>query len=73
MKVRFENNQLIYESNGYVLKLGVVKIPIPEWLSLGHALIVETVVENKRFLMDFSLKHPFLGVIFVYKGEFSTL
>ena len=73
MKVRVENNQLIYESNGYVLKLGAIKIPLPEWLALGHALIIETALENRQFIMDFSLKHSLFGEIFVYKGKFKTL
>ena len=73
MKVHVENEKLIYESCGYVLKLGSFLLPIPESLSLGHASIIETAVDEKTFDMDFRLKHPLLGEIFSYKGQFTTL
>lgn len=73
MKAHVENKQLIYESNGYVLKLSGVKIPIPEYISLGYARIVETALDNHSFEMDFSLKHPLFGESFSYKGFFETI
>ncbi len=73
MKVHVDNKQLIYESNGYVLKLAGVKIPIPEYLALGYATIVETACDNHSFEMDFILKHPLFGDIFSYKGLFKTI
>jgi hypothetical protein len=36
-----DHGELHYESRGYVLKLGKLKIPIPEILALGHASIIE--------------------------------
>ena len=41
MAVFVEGKTLRYESKGYVLKIGSIKIPIPEWLALGHASIKE--------------------------------
>lgn len=72
MKVNVKNKQLIYESCGYVLKLGSCLLPIPEALSLGHARIIETAVDGKTFDMDFRLNHPLLGQIFSYAGRFET-
>jgi len=70
-----ENNKLRYESRGYVLKLGKIKIPIPEWMALGHASIIEwqdDSSDNKTFDMDFRIKHPLFGQVFCYKGRFTT-
>ncbi|MEZ5535192.1 MAG: DUF4166 domain-containing protein [Thiolinea sp.] len=61
MQVRVAEGKLRYESRGYVLKLGGVKLPVPEWLALGHASIEETALDERRFAMDFRLRHPLLG------------
>ncbi len=70
-----EDNKLRYESRGYVLKLGKIKIPIPEWLALGHASIIESEYkqgDGQTFSMDFRIKHFLLGEVFCYKGIFVT-
>jgi len=72
MQVHVANDQLYYESCGYVLQLGSIPIHIPESLALGHASIIETAVDDDSFDMDFRLKHPLFGQIFSYKGRFKT-
>ncbi len=70
-----EDNKLHYESRGYVLKLGKFKIPIPEWLALGHASIIESEYQQRdeqTFVMDFRIIHFLLGEVFCYKGVFIT-
>ena len=76
MKVHVENNTLRYESNGYVIKLGKLRIPYPEFLALGHGRIIEKPVDDNdenSFEMDFRLKHPIFGEVFSYKGIFQTI
>lgn len=73
MKAFVEEGALHYESSGYVLELGVLTIPLPEWLALGHASIVESAISDIEFKMDFRLKHPIFGKIFSYVGIFKTL
>ncbi|MCF6288054.1 MAG: DUF4166 domain-containing protein [Proteobacteria bacterium] len=71
-----ENNKLRYESKGYVLKLGKIKIPIAEWLALGHASIIEWQADaddEQTFDMDFRIKHPLFGEVFCYTGRFTTV
>ncbi len=75
MAVFVENHQLHYESKGYILKLGTLKIPIPEWLALGHVSILEWQTEDsdeQTFNMDCRIKHPLFGELFCYKGRFTT-
>lgn len=75
MQAFVENNTLRYESKGYILKLGQLKIPIPEWMALGHASIIESEYskdDEQTFNMDFRLRHPLFGEIFCYKGRFTT-
>jgi len=70
-----KGDKLHYESKGYVLKLGNIKIPIFEWLALGHASIIEWQdddSDDQTFDMDFRIKHPIFGEVFCYKGRFTT-
>lgn len=70
-----KDKTLYYESRGYVLKLGRLKIPIPEWFALGHASIIESEHssnDRQTFNMDFKLVHPLFGEVFSYKGRFVT-
>lgn len=72
MAVRVDAGQLIYEGRHFVLKLGGLKLPIPEWLLLGHTSIVETARDDGRFAMDFRLRHPLFGQIYRYAGTFQA-
>jgi len=73
MSVHIENNELHYEGLSFVLKLGQLIIPVPEWLLLGHTTIVETGISESDFKMDFKLRHPLLGRVFRYSGKFKNV
>ena len=66
--VHVEHDQLHYHGVRFVLKLGPLLLPIPEWLALGHTSIVETGAADNHFAMDFRLTHPLFGQIFRYAG-----
>ncbi len=72
MAVSVEGGKLYYRGCHYVIKLGAVKIPLPEWLILGHTTIVETALDDQRFAMNFRLTHPWFGQVFSYAGSFHT-
>lgn len=67
-----DGSRLKYRGVRYVVKLGPLMLPIPEWLLLGHTTIVEEAIDETRFAMDFRIEHPLLGGIFRYAGEFQT-
>lgn len=73
MSVRLENNELQYEGRHFVVKLGKLLIPIPEWLVLGHTTIIETALNDNEFKMDFKLSHPMFGTVFRYSGKFKNI
>lgn len=73
MSVNVRDKTLYYTGEYYLLKLGRVIIPIPEWMLLGHTTIVEKEVDSDRFTMDFKLHHPLLGQIYRYAGNFTTI
>lgn len=70
MAVSVDDGKLHYTGRYFVARLGPVKLPIPEWLLLGHTTITETALDDKRFAMDFRLTHPLFGQIYRYAGTF---
>lgn len=72
MAVTVEDGKLNYAGRHYVLKLGSVLLPIPEWLVLGHTTVVETALDDANFAMDFRLTHPWFGEVYRYAGKFRT-
>ena len=70
MRLHVNDDCLYYQGLHYVVKLGRILLPIPEWLVLGHTMIEEKALDDKRFSMDFSLQHPWFGQLFSYAGVF---
>ncbi|HLO61611.1 MAG TPA: DUF4166 domain-containing protein, partial [Azonexus sp.] len=65
-------DRLHYHGVRFVTRLGRWRLPIPEWLALGHTTIVEQALDDTRFAMDFRLSHPLFGEVFRYSGEFTA-
>ena len=72
MAVKVENEILRYEGKGFELRLGKLRLSVPEWMLLGHTCIEEKAIDNNHFAMDFRLHHPLLGQIYRYSGTFNT-
>ncbi|BAO43641.1 DUF4166 domain-containing protein [Thiolapillus brandeum] len=71
MKLRVADG-LHYEGVCLILRLGGLKLPLPEWL-LGHTSIVEQALNHQYFHMDFQLQHPWLGRLYRYRGDFRSV
>jgi hypothetical protein len=72
MAMHVADGKLYYEGVRFVVKLGALQLPIPEWLLLGHTTIVEEAVDTTHFAMDFRVTHPLFGQIFRYAGQFEV-
>lgn len=72
LKVSVEDGRLVYRSNGHLLKLGPVVLPIPDSLLLGHAVIREEALSEDSFLLHFEIVHPLWGKTYSYGGIFNT-
>lgn len=72
MAVRVEDEILYYEGKGFELRLGKLRLSIPEWMLLGHTSIQERAIDSQHFEMDFRLRHPLFGQIYRYSGTFNT-
>lgn len=72
MATQVKDGALHYRGVRFVVKLGPLLLPIPEWLVLGRTTIVEVATGPRHFAMDFRLTHPLLGQVFRYAGEFEA-
>jgi hypothetical protein len=72
MAVHVEDGKLHYQGVRFVVKLGRLLMPIPEWMVLGHTTITEQAIDETHFAMDFRLTHPLFGQVFRYSGTFEA-
>jgi hypothetical protein len=72
MSVWAEDGRVYYRGEHFVVKLGRLHLPVPEWLVLGHTTITEEAVDDNHFDMDFRLTHPLFGEVFRYAGRFEV-
>lgn len=71
MAVSVSEGSLHYTGKHYIIKLGRLPLKVPNFLVLGTASIVETAVDETHFAIDFRIKHPLLGQVFSYAGQFT--
>lgn len=72
LKLSVEQGKLVYRSQGHLLKLGPLILPIPDSLLLGHAVITEQALSEDTFQLDFRIIHPLWGKTYYYGGIFNV-
>lgn len=72
MAVNVKDEILYYQGKGFEIRLGKLRLSVPEWMLLGHTTIQEKAIDNNHFEMDFRLHHPCFGQIYRYSGTFCT-
>lgn len=65
-----DEGTLVFNSTGYIWKIGVIRITIPTWLILGDARIIEKSIGGGKFYIEFNMVHPLFGRTFSYSGTF---
>ncbi|PPD43235.1 MAG: DUF4166 domain-containing protein [Methylobacter sp.] len=70
LQVDVEDGDLVYRSNGHVWQCGGICLNLPDWLLLGTATISEHAVTLDKFYLDFTIRHPWWGETYSYRGEF---
>lgn len=68
--VEVNNGDLCYRSNGHFWQCGKFRLMFPDWLMLGTASITEHAVSDDEFYLDFTIKHPWWGETYSYRGSF---
>jgi len=70
---KFEDDRVILEHKGYMLKIFDKYINLPITFLLGKGSAVEEAISDDCFKMRMELNHPILGILFEYKGTFRIL
>lgn len=70
LKIDVSNGDLIYRSKGHFWQWGRIRLTIPDWLLLGSATISEQALSDDEFYLDFTIRHPWWGETYSYRGSF---
>ncbi len=70
MRLSVVDGALCYTTNGYLWRLGPLRLTLPDWLFFGSGTITERGVGNDEVELDFTLVHPLFGRSFRYAGRF---
>jgi hypothetical protein len=63
LRVHAEPRGLRFESAGYALRLGWLRMPVPAWLSPGDLTVTHYECEADRFTFEMTLRHRRLGLL----------
>jgi Domain of unknown function (DUF4166) len=61
---------LAFESAGYSIRFGRLRLAIPRWLTPGHVTVTHEEVTPETFRFTLVLRHPLLGVLLRQSGLF---
>ena len=73
IKLGVEGNQgdkLMFRDDGYFLRVGRWRLPLPRWLSVGRFTLTHRNIDRERFTVDISIDHPLFGRLFYQAGNF---
>jgi len=64
--------RLVIESRNAWIRLGLLRIPLPAWLTPSVRVIQDAGASPDSVRVDFLMHHPLLGEIFGYSGTFRS-
>lgn len=68
----FEDREaLVFQSRRYLLCLGPLHLPLPEWLTPGRCRVEHRDLGAGRFRFSLTMSHPLWGHTFQQTGEFT--
>ena len=70
LRLRVDNASLLFESAGYSLAVGKVRIPLPSWLTPGRLLVRSTELAAPCFRFCLTLTHPRFGEVLRQEAVF---
>lgn len=70
LRAEAEDGRLVYRSQGHCWQGAGLRITLPDWLLLGTATISEQALSADSFRLDFTIRHPWWGETYSYRGDF---
>jgi len=71
IKLGAEDDNLHFRDDGYFLRLGTLKLPLPRWLTVGRFTLTHRNIDHEHFTVEISLDHPLFGRLFYQYGAFT--
>ncbi len=68
LKVTVRNGALVFESAGYLLRIGRISVCLPSWLDPGRLEVRHTDLGDGRFEFSLHLVHPMFGELIYQSG-----
>lgn len=62
---------LTFRDDGYFLRIGRFRLPLPRWLGVGRFTLAHKNIDRKQFSVAIRLDHPLFGNLFYQYGEFT--
>ncbi len=73
MKLSVSDGALCYATNGYLWRLGPLRLTLPDWFFFGSGVIIERGISDDEIGLEFTLTHPLFGKSFRYAGQFQIV
>ncbi len=72
MKIKLvaEGDTLFFLDDGYFVRIGKFRLPIPRWASVGRFTLTHTNIDRENFTVAIRLDHPLFGRLFYQCGRF---
>ena len=72
MKIQLgaEDNKLYFRDDGYFLRFGALRLPLPRWLTVGRFTLMHQNIDHEHFIVEIRLDHPLFGRLFYQVGDF---
>ena len=64
------DNTLYFLDDGYFLRIGTLRLPLPRWLTVGRFTLTHRNIDREHFTVAISLDHPLFGRLFHQVGSF---
>jgi hypothetical protein len=71
IKLGAGDEKLYFRDDGYFLRIGALKLPLPRWLTVGRFTLTHRSIDREHFTVEISLDHPLFGRLFYQYGAFT--
>lgn len=66
-----DDGSLLFADDGYFLRLGSLRLPLPSWMP-GRFELLHRTLDAHRFSVQLRVSNPLLGTLFYQCGEFAA-
>ena len=70
IKLAAGDDTLHFLDDGYFLRIGALRLPLPRWLTVGRFVLTHKNIDRDHFTVEINLEHPLLGRLFHQHGRF---